>query len=59
MSKTVWFDNPWILLERLLTKIKTFFKQTESKDVMWFDNPWVWLDNATKKFHRYLTEEWN
>lgn len=57
MSKTVWFDNPWILLEKLINKLNAFFKQTESKDVMWFDNPWVWLDSATKKLHTYLTEE--
>ena len=57
MSKTVWFDNPWIYVEKVINRIKTFFKQTEPEEVIWLDNPWVYLDTATKKIHKYFTED--
>ncbi len=58
MPDVTWFDNPWLWLEKLVKRLKEFFKQTEEpKDVTWLEgNPWGWLENATKKLHKFLNE---
>ena len=56
MSKTFWLDNPWIYLEKLINKIREFFKP-EPSDTIWLDNPLVYFDTMIKKIQRFLNQD--